>query len=221
MYYILGLAPSLFFGTRFYIQWLISERKGECFTPTIFWYLSLIGNGLSILHYFIQMQLPFLLIQTANVYISWRHLRMHLAPLDRVPFVYAMTKMVFLLSCTTLAHLLHLQFTHHVIPIFSSPVSLHYAPYTLSPFWVLVGTSGTLIFGSRFWIQWWQTEHHPKKQFSVIFWVLSIIGSLLCLIYSIKTRDTVSIVNFSFGLPPYVRNLFLLLSAKKEVSSKV
>ena len=39
-----GFLGQCFFGSRFIVQWLASERRKESYVPVIFWYLSLLGG---------------------------------------------------------------------------------------------------------------------------------------------------------------------------------
>lgn len=50
-----GFAGIATFGTRFLVQWLYSERRGESKVPVIFWWQSLIGTVLC-LAYFLRQQ---------------------------------------------------------------------------------------------------------------------------------------------------------------------
>lgn len=43
---IVGFAGQACYGARFFIQWLVSERKGESTIPIAFWYLSLVAATL-------------------------------------------------------------------------------------------------------------------------------------------------------------------------------
>ncbi|MCH9625469.1 MAG: hypothetical protein S4CHLAM123_06430 [Chlamydiales bacterium] len=76
--------------------------------------------------------------------------------------------------------------------------------------WNIFGMIGAILFASRFWIQWLQAEKNQYSFFSTYFWVISLIGSSLCLLYFIHILDWVSVANYSFGIIPYIRNLFLI-----------
>ena len=41
---IFGFTGQAFFGSRFVVQWWVSERAGRSIVPKVFWYLSLIGS---------------------------------------------------------------------------------------------------------------------------------------------------------------------------------
>ncbi len=82
--------------------------------------------------------------------------------------------------------------------------------------WKIVGWTGNLVFFSRFFVQWWATE--KKKQVVVpnSFWWLSLIGSLILLVYAMKRRDSVFIFAYAFTWIPYIRNLVISYRVKRE-----
>src|SRR5438105_7626307 len=43
-WFIFGMSGNLIFGSRFFIQWIHSERHGESRIPTIFWWFSVLGT---------------------------------------------------------------------------------------------------------------------------------------------------------------------------------
>ncbi len=47
---IVGFTGQLIFTARFLVQWAASERKGRTVVPTAFWWLSLLGGGLTLLY---------------------------------------------------------------------------------------------------------------------------------------------------------------------------
>ena len=54
---IIGFAGQGIFASRFIVQWIYSERKGESSIPIVFWYLSIFG-GISLLIYAISRMDP-------------------------------------------------------------------------------------------------------------------------------------------------------------------
>ena len=53
----IGFFGQAIFGSRFIIQWIASEKKGESTVPVFFWYLSIIG-GLCLLIYALHRKDP-------------------------------------------------------------------------------------------------------------------------------------------------------------------
>jgi lipid-A-disaccharide synthase-like uncharacterized protein len=75
--------------------------------------------------------------------------------------------------------------------------------------WKVIGWTGNLIFFSRFFVQWYATEKLKRVVVPPAFWWLSLVGSLLLLIYAIRQRDSVFIFAYLFTWIPYIRNLVI------------
>ena len=56
-WYAIGFVGQILFGSRFFVQWIASERHGRVVFPGLFWYLSLIG-GVALLIYAIHRKDP-------------------------------------------------------------------------------------------------------------------------------------------------------------------
>jgi lipid-A-disaccharide synthase-like uncharacterized protein len=75
--------------------------------------------------------------------------------------------------------------------------------------WKIVGWLGNAVFFSRFFVQWYATEKKKQVVVPVLFWYLSLTGSLLLLIYSLHLGDKVIIFAYAFPWIPYIRNLVI------------
>ena len=75
--------------------------------------------------------------------------------------------------------------------------------------WKVVGWLGNLVFFSRFFVQWYATERRRQVVVPTAFWWLSLTGSLLLLVYSLRQRDSVFIFAYLFTWIPYIRNLVI------------
>ncbi len=83
-------------------------------------------------------------------------------------------------------------------------------------FWLSVGFTGQILFGSRFLVQWIVSEQRGKSVIPLAFWYLSIGGSLTLFIYAtVYLHDPVFMVGQAGGCFIYVRNLVLLNREKK------
>ena len=70
----IGFLGQAIFASRFVIQWIYSEKKGQSTIPIIFWYLSVIG-GLTLLVYAIYRLDPVIIMgQSFGVLIYIRNL---------------------------------------------------------------------------------------------------------------------------------------------------
>ena len=62
------------FASRFIVQWIYSERKGESHIPIIFWYLSIFG-GIGLLTYAIFRKDPVIILgQSFGIFVYIRNL---------------------------------------------------------------------------------------------------------------------------------------------------
>jgi lipid-A-disaccharide synthase-like uncharacterized protein len=74
---------------------------------------------------------------------------------------------------------------------------------------LLLGFIGQSMFGARTIAQWIYSERAGRTVSPTIFWVLSVIGSLLFLVYGMIRSDVVIIVGQTIAFYIYVRNLQL------------
>ena len=70
----IGFLGQGVFASRFIVQWIYSERKGESTIPLIFWYLSIFG-GIGLLTYAIFRKDPVIILgQSFGIFIYLRNL---------------------------------------------------------------------------------------------------------------------------------------------------
>ena len=74
IFLIIGFTGQGLFASRFIVQWIYSEKKGESYIPVIFWYLSIFG-GMGLLIYAISRKDPVIIMgQTFGIFIYLRNL---------------------------------------------------------------------------------------------------------------------------------------------------
>jgi lipid-A-disaccharide synthase-like uncharacterized protein len=88
----------------------------------------------------------------------------------------------------------------------------------MNTFWLVLGFIAQALFSARFILQWIASERAGKSVMPVVFWYLSISGSVLLLAYAIYRRDPVFILGQSAGLIVYFRNLYLIGREKRSFS---
>ena len=77
---IIGFIGQGLFASRFIVQWIYSEKKGESYIPIVFWYLSIFG-GIGLLIYAISRKDPVIitgqlfgiLIYTRNLILIYKN----------------------------------------------------------------------------------------------------------------------------------------------------
>ena len=74
VFLVVGFIGQGLFASRFIVQWIYSEKKGESHIPIIFWYLSIFG-GIGLLIYAIFRKDPVIISgQSFGLFIYLRNL---------------------------------------------------------------------------------------------------------------------------------------------------
>jgi len=84
--------------------------------------------------------------------------------------------------------------------------------------WKLIGYSGAILFSARWLVQMWASRMARKPTVPLTFWMLSVAGSLACLVYFVfGENDSVGVLSnlFPCGVAGY--NLFLELSHRRSL----
>ena len=71
---VLGFVGQAIFGSRFLVQWLVSEKKGRSVIPLAFWYLSLGGSAMLLIYAIHRVDPVFILGQAFGSFIYIRNL---------------------------------------------------------------------------------------------------------------------------------------------------
>ena len=87
--------------------------------------------------------------------------------------------------------------------------------------WVLLGFAAQALFTLRFLVQWIASERAGRSVIPLAFWVFSIGGGILLLVYALYRQDPVFIAGQAFGVIVYVRNLYFVMRDRKVTSSTV
>jgi lipid-A-disaccharide synthase-like uncharacterized protein len=87
--------------------------------------------------------------------------------------------------------------------------------------WAYVGIIAQALFTGRFLVQWIASERAGRSVVPFSFWILSISGGLLLLVYALYRRDPVFILGQGLGVVIYMRNLVLVLRERRESREKI
>jgi lipid-A-disaccharide synthase-like uncharacterized protein len=79
-----------------------------------------------------------------------------------------------------------------------------------APLWIAIGLAGQAAFFSRFLVQWVASERAGESVVPRAFWHLSLVGSLVLLVYSIHRREPILALGYVPNSVVYLRNLALL-----------
>ncbi|MEJ6470551.1 lipid-A-disaccharide synthase N-terminal domain-containing protein [Fusobacterium nucleatum] len=75
---------------------------------------------------------------------------------------------------------------------------------------MILGFVGQFFFSMRFVVQWIASEKHKKSVVPLSFWIFSVLGSSLLLIYAIYRKDPVFILGQAPNLLIYFRNIWFI-----------
>jgi lipid-A-disaccharide synthase-like uncharacterized protein len=77
-------------------------------------------------------------------------------------------------------------------------------------FWLVFGLVAQLFFAARFIVQWISSERAGKSVVPFAFWIFSMGGGLMTLVYGIVKREPVIIFGQAMATIIYVRNIMLI-----------
>jgi lipid-A-disaccharide synthase-like uncharacterized protein len=90
---------------------------------------------------------------------------------------------------------------------------------TITP-WKLVGYAGVALFAGRWFVQMAYSRMHRRPVVPTAFWLMSIFGSLLLLVYfTFGKNDSVGILSNFFPAGVAMYNLYLDLRHRRREAS--
>lgn len=201
----IGLSAQLFFSARLLIQWIASEKAKKILSPTIFWQFSMMGSLLLCIYGWMRNDFAIILGQFISYYIYIWNLQMK-GNWAKLPSVL---KIIF--SATPLVAVIYFLFRwdttiHHLFRQENIPV------------WLIVfGVLGQFTFTLRFIYQWWYSRKIGESILPINFWLISLTGSLMIILYALIRQDFVLILGQATGFVVYIRNIII---GKKEKRRK-
>jgi lipid-A-disaccharide synthase-like uncharacterized protein len=85
--------------------------------------------------------------------------------------------------------------------------------------WVALGFVAQTLFAMRFLVQWIASERAGRSIIPAAFWMFSVGGGALLLIYALYRRDPVFIAGQGLGLLIYLRNLQFVSRERREATT--
>ena len=71
---LVGFLGQLIFGTRTYVQWIVSERRKRVVIPTIFWWISIVGSIITLAYCFHRGDTVFIVSNIGGTFVYTRNL---------------------------------------------------------------------------------------------------------------------------------------------------
>jgi len=196
--YSIGFLAQILFSSRLIVQWVTSEKQQRVITPTLFWTLSLIASFLLFIYGYLRNDFAIMLGQTLTYFIYIRNLQLQ-REWEKIHW--------------SIRALLYIVPTLIAIYYYNNNVMDKELLFRneLIPQWLLwLGIISQVVFTLRFIYQWIYSEFKKISALPLGFWLLSLVGSILILIYAINRKDPVLLIGHLLGSIIYIRNLILL-----------
>jgi len=196
--YSVGFLAQLLFSGRLVLQWILSEKSKKVLTPSLFWKLSLIASFLLFVYGYLRDDFAIMLGQALTYFIYIRNLQLQ-GEWQKAPKLLRWFLWIFPLLLVIYSYNNN---TYDMAKLFNNEAI---------PAWlVLLGSIAQIIFTLRFVYQWIYSEKNKESSLPFGFWLLSLIGSIMILIYAIIRRDPVLFVGHIMGSAIYFRNILIL-----------
>lgn len=193
---LIGFSAQALFAGRFLIQWLLSERHKKVLAPSLFWKFSLLAAFLLFVYGYLRNDFAIMLGQGITYFIYIRNLQLQ-NKWEKAPFILRWFLWIFPLLIA--------------FYFYKSGYDIHNLFFNEEiPLWLLIlGALAQIIFSLRFVYQWVYSERKKKSCLPMGFWIMSLTGSLMILIYGVFRQDPVLIIGHIVGGVVYIRNIIL------------
>src|SRR5438552_15486683 len=84
--------------------------------------------------------------------------------------------------------------------------------------WVALGFLAQALFSARFLVQWIASERAGRSVIPLCFWLFSVGGGALLLVYALYRKDPVFIAGQALGLFVYARNLYFIHRERRSAA---
>jgi len=194
----IGFLAQILFSSRLIIQWFQSEKVKKVVTPILFWQLSLLASFLLFVYGWLRDDFAIMLGQVLTYFIYIRNLQ--------IQGFWKKMHRFFRISL-------------YIIPLFLIIYSFNNNQFDVErifrneniPMWLIIlGSIAQIIFTLRFIYQWIYSEKKKESILPMGFWILSVVGSILIIIYAILRKDPVLFTGHIFGSFVYLRNIVLI-----------
>jgi lipid-A-disaccharide synthase-like uncharacterized protein len=198
-----GLLAQLLFSARVLYQWIVTEKARKVLSPPAFWVLSIIGSYLLFIYGVLRDDFSIILGQFLSYYVYLWNLNMQklwgkIAGIVKV--------MLLLTPVAAVAYMLRDPSSFNLTFFHNQDI----------PLWLLIfGSTGQVIFSLRFVYQWVYGLIHHCSVLPLGFWVWSLVGSFIIIVYAFFRFDPVLILGQSFGFVAYIRNIMIDIQSKK------
>ena len=198
----------MLFFSRTLIQWVQSEKAKKVLSPTIYWVLSISASYLFFIYGWFRNDFSIILGQTITYYI-------YIWNLDQTGVWRRINSFfkAFIILTPVFVVLFVFKNAHYFITNFFANKDI--------PIWLIIlGTFGQILFSLRFVYQWLYSLSKNESMLPIGFWLISLIGSGIIVIYGIIRVDPILILGQSVGFIAYSRNIIIHKNELKKLNDE-
>lgn len=198
----IGAIAQILFSSRLILQWILSEKHKKILTPVLFWEFSLLASFLLFLYGYLRDDFAIMLGQVITYYIYIRNIQLQdqwkkFPRLMRI-FIYVFPVIILLYGYNNGVYDREKLFHNENIPVWL--------------FWL--GIISQMLFTFRFVYQWIYSERRKESHLPLGFWIISLSGSFLILVYAAFRKDPVLLAGQLTGFIVYLRNIVIIQKHK-------
>ncbi len=195
--YGLGFLAQSFFGFRIFLQWWLAEKKKQVVSPSIFWKFSLAGSALFLIYGILRLDVVIIFGQIVGYFVYIRNLQLKQEWSKFPSFVQFIVVAIPFVSVF---------WTWNAVEKLTVADTLF---QNMNSFFI-AGICGQMLLNIRFIYQLYYSEQQKESVLPLGFWLLSLGGSLLVVIYAIYRVEPVLFVAQGIAIVPYIRNIVLI-----------
>ncbi|HEX5170783.1 MAG TPA: lipid-A-disaccharide synthase N-terminal domain-containing protein [Cyclobacteriaceae bacterium] len=201
----LGFAAQFLFAIRLVTQWIQSEQEGKVLSPVIFWQVSLIAGFMFLVYGIFRDDVVIIAGQIPSIIIYIRNLQLKNA--------WKKISILFRFSVIVLPFIAVAWITFGSTHGWQDLVSNNEFTNPL----LILGGIGQVLLSFRFVYQWYYSEKMKASVLPLGFWIISVVGSALVIIYAVYRRDPVLFLASCLGLFIYFRNILIEKRSPSDV----
>ena len=193
-----GAIAQILFSSRLILQWLLSEKHKKILTPVLFWELSLLASFLLFVYGYLRDDFAIMLGQVITYYIYIRYIQLQdqwkkFPKLVRL-FIYIFPVIIVIYGYNN--------------GIYDRQKLFHNE--NIAAWLFLLGIFSQVLFTFRFVYQWIYSERRKESHLPLGFWIISLSGSFLILVYAVFRKDPVLLAGQLTGFIVYLRNIIII-----------
>jgi len=204
------LGAVIFYG-RFWVQWIVSERRRQSVVPIAFWYMSAVGSVM-VFTYAVHLRNPGMAFgQCFNIVVYSRnltHIWRERGQLTRRLYV-AVHGGAGVVVAVAMGFMIMTWYREFNRGLASEEAVRNW-------FWLGVWGVGQVLFFLRFFVQWLTTEIKRKSVVPPVFWYLSLAAAVLHAAFYVQRGHWIFTAGMVATILIYARNIWFIRNTEND-----